>query len=959
MLGTKLSFYTTPRAFRGAARWGTLCAALALLPLMAGCPFGQNPCSNNPCDDSDACTTDTCTRDNTVDVGYTCTNTAVDCMDQVCNPDDGSCVDCVADSDCDNGTFCDGAETCGTDNTCAAGTDPCDAVTEQCNEDTASCDTLCSTDADCDDGVYCNGSETCGADGVCVAGTDPCTDDGAYCNGTESCDEDTTSCVSSGDPCDTSTETCNEDTDSCDAGTPCETDADCVEDPDLFCNGTESCDADTMLCVHSGDPCAEGEECDEDTDTCTNTTPGETFTLTLAIDSGADFTGGAGDDIFNAPLVFNSGTGTNIPSLQTSDSIDGGAGTDTLNATLSAAAGTLTPTIANIEWINWTDFGTGTTTLAGTNVTGATNFVSKSSTQNVVATNLANLVDIGITNSTANLSVSFLSAATTSNTDEMTLALSSATGGTTTNQTVTITSGTTNGVETLNITSTGADNFIKQVTQGTGNTMATVNVSGDTQCQINDALDNSITTESCEGAAGGCLLSLGNGDNTFTGGPGDDTVAFSNADFTSGDTVDGGDGTDTLSLLSADADNATSALTNVSNLEALTISDAMAGAVNATYYGSIATVNLNAGITGGNTLTIASGTNVIFGFNGATNDSGGNNTLAVSGLATTDTCTTTYNDSDSGGSTTFSGIETVNLVSNVNESGAAADGGSNTFTGAFTLPDTTGSSLVITGTEDVAFSAAVTARNINGAGFGQAILMTLNTTGATTTSTVATGGGTIMGGTGNDTLVGSTAGDTITGNGGKDVIQPGRGIDTVSFSDGSCILDLEDLATAQVVAANRVTVSGFTANGTEYTTSNEVDGIRFDNIGTNGDLSDGAAAAEFQTVTTPANVTVSAGVSLVELSFEVSSSVDLDADTTGATLLTACGATTGTTACTFTTQANDDDVVIIAYQSGNAYIYHGNGAGGDTSLIGSEMSLIAVVTGDVTVGGFVASQIID
>lgn len=54
----------------------------------------------------------------------------------------------------------------------------------------------------CDDGLYCNGADTC-SDGTCsVHAGDPCGDDGVFCNGTESCDESNDSCEHSGDPCD-------------------------------------------------------------------------------------------------------------------------------------------------------------------------------------------------------------------------------------------------------------------------------------------------------------------------------------------------------------------------------------------------------------------------------------------------------------------------------------------------------------------------------------------------------------------------------------------------------------------------------------------------------------------------------------------------------------------------------------------------------------------------------------
>jgi len=45
----------------------------------------------------------------------------------------------------------------------------------------------CTADADCDDGLFCNGAETC-VEGDCVAGTDPCLAD-------QTCDDEADECV--------------------------------------------------------------------------------------------------------------------------------------------------------------------------------------------------------------------------------------------------------------------------------------------------------------------------------------------------------------------------------------------------------------------------------------------------------------------------------------------------------------------------------------------------------------------------------------------------------------------------------------------------------------------------------------------------------------------------------------------------------------------------------------------
>ncbi len=60
----------------------------------------------------------------------------------------------------------------------------------------------CVTAADCDDGIFCNGAETC-VDKTCQPGTSPCPDDGIFCNGEETCSEENDSCGHAGNPCQT------------------------------------------------------------------------------------------------------------------------------------------------------------------------------------------------------------------------------------------------------------------------------------------------------------------------------------------------------------------------------------------------------------------------------------------------------------------------------------------------------------------------------------------------------------------------------------------------------------------------------------------------------------------------------------------------------------------------------------------------------------------------------------
>jgi len=134
-------------------------------------------------------------------------------------------------TECDDGAFCNGEETCVTGE-CQSGVGPCGEGLE-CDEDADVCRKPCAADADCDDGVFCNGGETC-VEAYCAAGALPC-ENGAFCD-------------ESGMVC----------------STICQNDADC--DDGEFCNGAETCFE--GACVSEPSPCADGQTCEEDADTC-------------------------------------------------------------------------------------------------------------------------------------------------------------------------------------------------------------------------------------------------------------------------------------------------------------------------------------------------------------------------------------------------------------------------------------------------------------------------------------------------------------------------------------------------------------------------------------------------------------------------------------------------------------------------------------------------------------------
>ena len=121
-----------------------------------------------------------------VDDGISCT---VDSCDEVGDV----IVHAPNDAVCDDGLFCNGIESCSLTADCEAGPPPPLDDGVACTIDTCDeqGDVIVNTpdDALCDDGLFCNGAESCNPTADCEAGTPPTVDDGVDCT-VDSCDED-------------------------------------------------------------------------------------------------------------------------------------------------------------------------------------------------------------------------------------------------------------------------------------------------------------------------------------------------------------------------------------------------------------------------------------------------------------------------------------------------------------------------------------------------------------------------------------------------------------------------------------------------------------------------------------------------------------------------------------------------------------------------------------------------
>ncbi|MGE0787133.1 MAG: putative metal-binding motif-containing protein [Sandaracinaceae bacterium] len=158
------------------------------------------------CDDAIACTTDACASDGT------CSHTADDaaCTEPgaICDLATGCAVPppCEADEDCDDGLYCNGAETCDPATGCRSGAAPsCDdmltCTMDSCDGATDAC-VHAPNDVLCNNGLACDGQETCdpsvaGPGSGCVGGAPPDCDDMVACTA-DACTEPMGLCIHSG-----------------------------------------------------------------------------------------------------------------------------------------------------------------------------------------------------------------------------------------------------------------------------------------------------------------------------------------------------------------------------------------------------------------------------------------------------------------------------------------------------------------------------------------------------------------------------------------------------------------------------------------------------------------------------------------------------------------------------------------------------------------------------------------
>ncbi len=276
-----------------------------------------------------------------------------------------------------------------------------------------------------------------------------------------------------------------------------------------------------------------------------------------------------GDDLIRA---LNTDMTTANNTLNTTDAIDGGAGSDTLNVELanSTAAGGLTfkPVVKNVETINLTaESTTGAVTLDFTDVTGVSKLVSKAGAapqESFTADKLALGTALEVAGNHAGATVTAKFAGATGSADSASVTLNKAVG----NGTIVL-----DGIETINLASTGSANAVTVK----GTTVETLNVTGSVATTLNlgntaggaDGIDTiktidasaatgnfslgAITTANndvtIKGSAGNNVLDIaGTKKATVTTLGGNDSININNSDVT---TLDAGAGNDQITVATA------------------------------------------------------------------------------------------------------------------------------------------------------------------------------------------------------------------------------------------------------------------------------------------------------------------------------------------------------------------------------------------------------------------------
>ncbi|KFB74111.1 MAG: hypothetical protein AW09_000606 [Candidatus Accumulibacter phosphatis] len=594
------------------------------------------------------------------------------------------------------------------------------------------------------------------------------------------------------------------------------------------------------------------------------TIAGTTYTLTQGLDN---VPGTSGDDTINGFL--DSGAVT----WQSTDVIAGGLGTDTLTAL--GVSGTLdfTQTTGVEKFV----LGTAAAGIAGANfalTAGETSISLLNPLANTTLTNIgmtASGFDLGVTGDRAGgpdtHSFAFAPSTTGGATDAVRLALNGVSG--------TVVVDVNNGVETVAVTTSGANSTLAAFTLGAAVTR--LNIAGDKNLDIKaTALLAPLTTVDASSATGNVVVNASANANTltFTGGTGNDTLNMG-ALLTTADTLAGGNGTDTLQVSAAQT---AANLTNVSGFEIF----GMNGAAITQDWSLISSKFANrASIGSAHLLTL---NNIINGLVVDDNVTGGSLTLgALASPSATDAVT--VNVGGTAGAVTLAAIIRDADVETLNINSQGTLGNTITTFGAnvnATLTGATGMTVTGTGTLSGTLDASAMTAGLTATTGTTALTVLGSTVADTLTSGIVAAAATqtLNGNAGNDTInaaavVTATAVININGGAGNDTITgPGGAFAILGVIDGGDGMDVINAGASTGVGAAGIVIRS------NATTVADADVITNFTSGVEGFRYTGAVANGAVTTINNAAGNIQASVAGASLNAELASVLALNTSAT-------------------------------------------------------------------------------
>lgn len=683
--------------------------------------------------------------------------------------------------------------------------------------------------------------------------------------------------------------------------------------------------------------------------TSTGTTAGATTGNAITVKGGTEVT-----------VVQIGGNVVNTTNTDGAVTVTGTAATKVVTVTADKAATAAATVVGHVNGtVSVTDVNAASTTAAGTIETVTLNSFA-AATVNSGALKTLNLSGTG-----TSVNAGTLGALTTAANTALALNVN----GLTTTGVVTIDTD----ITTLNIASATAASTVASLSAAGAKS---INVSGDAKLTVSANTLTALTDITVTNTKGFALAGTAiNAAATFTGGAGDDAVVLGattkaitmgagNDRVTSaglvgtGGSVAAGDGIDTIVMTSAEAavaDNDATFNSKFTGFEVLELSDSLAAAT---------TLDL-AGINGVSTVVLTAGT-------------GHASSSVLSNLATNGTVKITannlngvtvnvanalFNPADvlnlelskatllAAGTVTAAGVETINInVADANTtttSAAVTHTATLVATGATTVNVVGNNGLTLTNTGNVAitkFDASGVVANSTATVIDTAANLAVTFTSANTTATANVS---IIGGAGNDVLTGNAAKDTIVGGAGNDTLNGMGGIDTLTGGAG-----IDTFVLGATAGADRDTITDFVV-GTggdlvQFTAANTTAGtLAAAAPVVTADTSTAGAPAGAYTLT--GATTAVTDVIVLQNGASLTSGAnggDLAASTNGSELLKALTNADAADAYTgITAAAAGNAAYLLAYQGGNAYVYHASDANADGTISATEIALIGTITG--------------